>query len=231
MSISQNNPALAPLIAALTLMTGCSWPRYANLDTDTADGWPAGATPVVEVSWSDGAPLTLAPGDAAVMAPGDGLQWSGMLLGAGVEPDADPVRDSDETCGVVSDFPPEERRGDYRGETLWALAAPATGTLCASVKVAGGAEVDLLLYDVTFCNIPRGPALDPDSGAALGYGEDGAAAWSAPVVAGAVWGVVLAAHSPEDAALVSDYDLALSLVGRDEDGGSGSCPDAPWEDR
>lgn len=231
MSISYQRAKLAGLAAGLSLTAACSWPRYANLDEDTAGSWPVGATPTYDVRFEGGDALTLAPGDAVLMGLGDGLQWSGELLGAGVVPDAAPERESDDACGVVSDFPPEERRGDYLGETLWAVAAPETGTLCAWARLSDGGSIDLLLFDVTFCNIPQGPVLDPDIGAALGYDEDGAASWSAPVIDGAIWGIALAAHSPDDATLVADYDLAVALVGRDEDGGPGTCPSAPWEAR
>lgn len=213
----------------LPALASCAqWPLHENLPADTGAAVPSGSAVSAQVTWTERESLAAAPGGAEPLALYRGLTASGTLSGAGLTRDATPERT--EACDRISDFPPAQHRGEYQGQALWLSLAPATGTLCASARSADGAVgLDLLLFDISRCDLPLGPASDPQTGAALGLGGAARVDWSARVVEGEQLAVVIAANAPDDPAYSAPYELAVALVPRGDDGGDGTCQPPPWE--
>ena len=236
---AQSKPTRSPihrngirLGSALLLLGGCvDWPRYAHLPEETGVVWPAGATPLTTVEWTQSGGLTDSLTAPTALDPSEGLWFTGTLVGGGHDPDQGPEETPDNSCGLTSQFPPAGR-GAYTGQSLWGVVElRASGTVCVGAEVEGSAlSTDLLLYDLSECSIPQGPLSHPDTGETLGLGEESTAiAWSHDIPTGAIFGVVLAASAPDDPNLEIPYSVWIALVSPAADGGSGSCPDHPEE--
>ncbi len=219
----------------LLVLIACSnWPRYIHLPEDTATAVLPGTVLPPDVDWHEGntvAFVALLPDEPGDMEGDVGLIWYDTLVGSGVDPTLadDPVLDS--ACGMSWDFPPEERNA-YLGQTHWyALRPETTGTLCATATFDTAAvTVDLLVYDISTCLVPRGPWEDPDTSKTIGLGvAGGRAAWRIPVIEGVGLGLALSAATPDNSETEWPYGLAVSLVDRAPDGHVGECPMPPLD--
>ncbi|GEM_PF-2113056 len=216
-------------LPVLLLSTACStWPTWSQAAADTATLYAAGETPPEATVWAEGADLATSPdGEAIELEPGTGVQFLLSLSGAGTTAASEGGGLDTSACGVSSQFPPTDR-GDYTGEVLWLpVRVTEPGTLCLEAAWSSGHTVDLLLYDVSQCAVPRGPIEDPTSGVVLGHGGVDGTAWAAGVVAGPTYAVAIAAAAP---AGTDEVDLVVGVSEAfpgPSGGDSGACAAMP----
>ena len=218
------------LLVPLTLTACQNWPTWSHLEGDSGVLYAAGENPPEATVWTEGDALAAGPDAASVeLAPGEGLTFDLQLSGAGTSSGS--AAGGDTACdGLSSEFPPGDR-GAYAGDVRWLpLTVSDPATLCLEATWDSGHTIDLVLYDVSECAVPRGPVEDPTSGVVLGYDSVDGAAWAAGVVAGPTYAVAIAAAAPSDNGVVPlRVGVAAAWPGV-SGGDSGACPSLPAEE-
>jgi hypothetical protein len=227
--------AVIPLAAG-----GCTdWPQYAERDTD-ALGVPSTTDPrsLFEIAWTefaedasgDFALETTSLADAvADLALDGGLRLRGQWTGSGWDPAITAPAVEDPACASRGRWSPGEK-GFYTGDIdAIAFDAPAAA-LCVRALVPDGAFFgwDLLVFPVDACGVPGAPLADANQ-AIYGLDRGGISYGYGVVVPSGRYVVQWASYDPDDPGAVLGYEVGISAVRPDADGGIDLCPLLPGE--
>lgn len=228
---------------AVVGLAGCAqWPRFAHpIGQGDASQQPGDTDPttLVTTSWTQAAEAEIndLPTDDAVarasLAPGLGVEVSGVLDLAGWDSTATPVAIEDDACAGSSGVRTAGvEAGDYLGDVDFFLVdATEDGVLCAAAEVAvDGPDRgwDLLAFPADACGVPGAPIEGADG--PVGYGLGGEAdGWSIPVSQGDRVAILLSSYAPNAPEGAFAYRLGLSMVAASSAGVAPVCPALPAE--